>query len=1124
VALWVVALLLILPIVAWLGISLWVQANYTPESDFTDVAMMLSGMIFGSFVCLVVSCEAELIEGLEITDFDTRLLEATAVALDVDEWGRVYVAESHRHGAGIEDNRSHDERWLLDDLASRTVEDRRAYYLKALAEGRFEDPDHFTRNSDGVVVIEDTDGDDVADRRSRLIAWNEVETGLTAGVEAKEGSIWVTTIPSLHRLTDLDRDGTLEQDDLLATGFGVKTSLPGHSAHGLAWGPDGRIYFSIGDSGYHVELPDGRVLEPTMGPGRGAVFRMNPDGSGLEVFATGLRNPQELAFDDYGNLFTGDNNGDGGDAARIVYVVEGGETGWAMPYQSLAGDYVRGPWVAERLWERQHASQPAWVLPPIGYLGNGPAGFLHYPGMGLPERYADHFFLCDYGYTPLRTGIWSFAVEPKGAGFEVVDEHRFAWSVMATDIDFGWDGRMMATVFDQFGDARKLSRLSHPESLADPRLAALSGIVQQPMAEKTSETLFELLGFPDQRVRLRAQYELAAREEVEGLVARVLDPSLPVQPRLHALWALGQIGDSGLRALAPVDLDFAAAFDDELRAQIARVAGEGGAGWLAPALRAGLGDPMPRVRFFSAQSLGVLGDVESADALVELLRENGDRDVFLRHAAVWALHRMGAKERLWQMRLDESRSVRLALLLVLRLAGDERVAFFLDDRDPLIVVEAARAIYDWPIEGGMAGLAALADAFEPADAEDAQTSQALHRRVIGANLALRTEEGAARLARYAADERQPGALRELALESLSGFADPPPRDLAMGFYRPLPAVERAIVRRVLEREGRALADSSLGASAIEISMNFGVLAYDEEKLLELAGDASADPGLRAASLRGLAARPADPAGRLRARATAVGALEAAAPEVRSAARDLLVEVDTARGVEALIEATGPAYAQLERAHAWRRLGELRLPRAGEHVAAGLARWERGELEEDVALEVIEAALVRDDVPGLARRARAALDADVAQPVEGRRWALAGGDAEAGRRIFQTSGDCQRCHGGGGGHAAGVGPSLAGVGSRGARYVLESLVQPGAEIARGYEQVVLEIDDGTQVVGLLVASSADGVTLDVGRAAPLLVEREHIVSETPAASGMPPMGLGLPPRALRDVIAYVMSLE
>lgn len=1127
IAAWTVASLVALLLAVWLGGSLLIKLVQMPEEEFTNVAPLVGRGLLSFVECSVLGCPPELLEGMETVEFGEGLLESTPVAIEIDERGRVLVAETLRQSRGAEDNRSHMY-WLTDDLASRSVEDRTRYYRKWLEAGKFEDPDHFTAAPDRVVAIEDLDGDGVGDARTVLAEWNEMASGLVAGIEAREGEIFVTSIPSVYRIEDRDADGTPESVETVHTGFGVKTSLIGHDLHGLVWGPDGKLYFSMGDRGYRVETAEGRVLEPALGPGRGAVFRMNPDGSGLEVFATGVRNPQELAFDDHGNLFTGDNNGDGGDRARLVYLVEGGETGWAMPYQTLVGDYVRGPWVAERLWEKQHPTQPAWVLPPVDYIGNGPAGFAHYPGLGLPERYDDAFFLCDYGYTPARSGIWAFGVEPDGAGMKMVDRHPFAWSLLATDVDFGWDGRIYASLFDQFGGGQTILRWRHgPSHDGDPRISEIARFAEGRMRDRETDELIGLLSFPDQRLRTRAQYALAERGATEALAVVLRNEEAEVVPRLHALWGLGQIGAEALAVALPGGLADLEGAPTELRAKAARAAGD--AGWDAEraTLLRWLRGPSLRIRFFAAEALGKLGRAEDIDALFVVLAENDDRDVFLRHAAVWAIHGLATREDarglVLARRSDPERAVRMGVLLALRHAEDAEIASFLDDEDPLLVVEAARAIYDLPLDDAMAPLAGLASSLEPATAEDRQVGQALHRRVIGANVRLRTRDGAAALARYAADEAQLESLRSIALEALGSYAEPPLRDLTMGFYRPLPPADPALVAEVFRLEGRALVDSSLGARALEIANQVGELPVEDEGLVELAQDAGRPAAARASALRALATREA--AGVDRA-AIARGALGDGDATIRSAARTLLLAVDPEAGLDEILRAAQAAPADRERQHAWTVLGSRPSERGDRALEAGLASWSEEGADLASGLELLESAVARGGA--LAARAEGALApaavGDVTSLVAARRWALAGGDPERGRSVFQTNGDCMRCHGGGGGHGGGVGPALAGVSARGVEHVLGSILAPQAEIADGFASIVVTRRDGSTVSGLLVDEDDAEIRLDVGEGVIESIEQDAVAARTEPSSGMPPMGLVLPPRDLRDVVAYVMSLE
>ena len=372
--------------------------------------------------------------GVEARVWAAEPLLANPVAFCFDEQGRCYVAETFRLHAGVTDNRGHMN-WLDDDLASRSVADRVAMYRKYLKD-KFKT---YETEHDRVRLLVDTKGAGVADRATVFAdGFHHAADGLGSGVLARKGNVYYTCIPDLWMLRDNNGDGKADVRRSLATGFGVHVAFLGHDMHGLRMGPDGLLYFSIGDRGLNVKTKEGKEL---FYPDTGTVLRCEPDGSNLEVVHKGLRNPQELAFDAHGDLFTVDNNSDSGDRARLVHIIEGGDSGWRTGYQYGSDLSNRGPWNAEKIWYLPNPDQPAFVVPPLAHITAGPSGFCYnYGATALSQRYADHFFICDFHGSSGGSGVYSFAVKPKGASFEVADGHQFIWSVLATDCDFGPDG------------------------------------------------------------------------------------------------------------------------------------------------------------------------------------------------------------------------------------------------------------------------------------------------------------------------------------------------------------------------------------------------------------------------------------------------------------------------------------------------------------------------------------------------------------------------------------------------------------------------------------------------------------------------------------------------------------
>lgn len=665
-------------------------------------------------------------DGFRVELFAREPLVADPVAFDIDARGRIFVAESHRQERGIEDNRS-SAFWLMDDLAAHTVEDRLRYYEK-WKDKRKNGMDYYSAFVDRVRMVEDSDGDGLGDRVTNFSPdFRDPLDGTGAGVLVDGDDVFYTCIPHLWRMRDGDGDGISERPESIFDGFGVRTALRGHDMHGLIIGMDGLLYWSIGDRGYSVTTREGSLLAD---PKSGAVFRCRPDGTHLELFATGLRNPQELAFNEFGDLFTGDNNSDGGDKARFVFVMHGGETGWDMNYQTLEGSNQRGPWNQEGIWhvrgahERDH---PAWVLPPLAHIGSGPSGLAYAPGTMLSAEWANRFYMCDFLGSDTHSSVLAIQAVRSGAGYEVTEVKPFAREVLATDVAFGPDGRVY--VSDWGGgwyskDAGEIYAIWEPAARDAAVSVQTRAIIAQGFAGRTIDELVPLLAHQDMRVRRGAHFALASMSSSSTLallaVAQAGDSiddapedvqSLRRLAQMHAIWALGMQA-CGVRCdvvttpdpLAPL-VSLLDSDDREIRAQVARTLGEARYQPAAAKLMEHLFDEDLRVRSACAMACGQLQLPDAVPAIAAALWENDDRDAFLRHALVMGLAGCADAAKLQELSADQFQSVRLGVLLAMRRHTDPAIARFLFDPDPRITAEAARAIWDLPIPEAFGALA-----------------------------------------------------------------------------------------------------------------------------------------------------------------------------------------------------------------------------------------------------------------------------------------------------------------------------------------------------------------------------------------------------------------------------------
>src|SRR6201999_3227644 len=96
-------------------------------------------------------------------------------------------------------------------------------------------------------------------------------------------------------------------------------------------------------------------------------------------------------------------------------------------------------------------------------------------------------------------------------------------------------------------------------------------------------------------------------------------------------------------------------------------------------------------------------------ALIAQRELHNDADPFIRHAVVVSLAALADEKTLLTAAANESPAIRTVALLALSRQHSPEVARFLTDKNPQLVLEAARAIHDGAIPSALPQLAALAD-------------------------------------------------------------------------------------------------------------------------------------------------------------------------------------------------------------------------------------------------------------------------------------------------------------------------------------------------------------------------------------------------------------------------------
>ena len=327
-------------------------------------------------------------EGLEVKLWATSPMLFNPANMDIDSKGRIWVSEGVNY---------------------RSKGGRRAA-------------------GDRIVVLEDTDGDGVADKSHTFVQDPELTCPL--GVAVFDNVVVVSNTPDLIVYTDVNRDGVfdpkVDKKEVILTGFMQKQH--DHSLHSVFGGPDGRWYFSNGNcgaqftdkTGHQFNIGGAYLHNPWAGQPSydGHVYvggfsaSMDPDGGNVRILACGFRNSYEQMKTSLGDLFQSDN--DDPPACRVTPLIEGGFMGFFSPdgQRTWQADKRPGQSVPTAEWRQE---DPDTIPAGDVYGGGAPTGMAFYENGALGDAWKGLLLSCETG----RNVVFGYKPQLDGAGWKL---------------------------------------------------------------------------------------------------------------------------------------------------------------------------------------------------------------------------------------------------------------------------------------------------------------------------------------------------------------------------------------------------------------------------------------------------------------------------------------------------------------------------------------------------------------------------------------------------------------------------------------------------------------------------------------------------------------------------------